>query len=187
MKIKESRKMSDKDVEKFFDTLDLIGKGMTGTKEESDAALSAFYSLIIDRDSAVAYVVNELVPVGMGDFISIQDLSDLTLKVIDERIQKRMAAYQCKDKYFEGADRSELQIDERYYERKKFDTLIMWLSQRAKYKFCYNVICTQLTKIAKAIVLAEDDYTRILHDCEAKAVKAMGKVGAPLFGHNQGE
>lgn len=184
MIIRESKKMSDQDVKKFFNTLELIGKGITGTKAESDAALSAFYSLIIDRDSAVDYVVNELIPVGMADFISKQDLTDLVLKIIDERIQRRLATYQYKNQYVDGADRSELQIDERLYERKKLDTLTMWLSQRAKYKFCYNVICAQLTQVAKAIVMVEDDYTRILHDCETKAVEAMGKAGAPLFGRN---
>lgn len=184
MLIKKSKRMSDKDVKKFFDTLEIIGKGITGTKAESDAALSAFYSLIIDRDSAVDYVVDELIPVGMEDFFSKQDLTDLVLKVIDERIQRRLAAYQCKNQYFQGSDRSELRIDEYHYERKKFETLTMWISQRAKYKLCYKIICDQLTQVAKAIILVEDDYTRILHDCEAKAVEAMGKVGAPLFGRD---
>lgn len=53
MKIKESKKMSNADVLQFFNTLTLIGTSMSGPKDESDVALTAFYSLIISRSSVV--------------------------------------------------------------------------------------------------------------------------------------
>lgn len=74
MKIKESKKMSHKDVLQFFNTLTLIGTSMRGPKEESDVALTAFYSLIISRRSVVAYITRALAPIGLEKFMPTHEL-----------------------------------------------------------------------------------------------------------------
>ena len=91
MKIKESKKMSHKDVLQFFNTLTLLGTSMRGPKEESDVALTAFYSLIISRRSVVAYITRALAPIGLEKFMPTHELIAYIQKTVDERLMQRLA------------------------------------------------------------------------------------------------
>ena len=185
MKIKESKKMSHKDVLQFFNTLTLLGTSMRGPKEESDVALTAFYSLIISRRSVVAYITRALAPIGLEKFMPTHELIAYIQKTVDERLMQRLATYSCQKTEYDDTKvcverRSELTLDEDRYTDKRNESLTMLFSKRAKYNFCYNVICTQLNKIAQAMAMTID-YATILHESEQRLLTAMGKENEPLF------
>ena len=180
MKIKESKKMSHKDVLQFFNTLTLLGTSIRGPKEESDVALTAFYSLIISRRSVVAYITRALAPIGLEKFMPTHELIAYIQKTVDERLMQRLATYSCQKTEYDEERRSELTLDEDRYTEKRNESLTMLFSKRAKYNFCYNVICTQLNKIAQAMAMTID-YATILHESEQRLLTAMGKENEPLF------
>lgn len=177
--------MSHKDVLKFFNTLTLIGTSMRGLEEESTAALTAFYSLIMNRSSVVAYITSALAPIGIEKFMPTHELSTYITKTVDEHLKQRLATYSCQKTEYDETKvcverRSELTLDADRYTNKRNESLTMLFSKRAKYNFCYNVICTQLNKIAQAMAMTVD-YATILHESEQQLLAAMGKENEPLF------
>lgn len=177
MKIKESKKMSNEDVEKFFDTLEIIGRGITGTQEESEAAFSAFYSLIMSRRQVVSKLYDMLVPIDRKPLASGITLMKLIESVLDTDLMQRLATFACKKTYL---DSTELDTIRDEYWIKKNKNLYLLCSKKAKYKYCYKVIHEQLAKVAQMISKTREYYA-FLSECEKETLKTMDKEGAPLF------
>lgn len=177
MKIKESRKMSNKDVEKFFDTLEIIGRGITGTQEESEAAFSAFYSLIMSRRQVVSEVFDMLVPIDRKPLTSGLTLMGLTQNTVDTDLTQRLATLACKKIYL---DNTELDTVRGEYRSRRSRNLHLLCSKKAKYKYCYKIICKQLAKVAQ-VMSKTREYYAFLSECEKETLNTMDKEDAPLF------
>lgn len=180
MRMKESKKMSNKDVEKFFDTLQLIGKGFTGTQQQSETALSVFYSLIMSRRQVVSTLCDMLIPIDRRPMASRLTLKSLVQDKIDAEIMERFGTFACKVQCL--GELTELdKARENYFDRWA-SNLYLCCSKKAKYKFCYRVILDQLSKIAKELALTSEYFT-FLSACEAEVLETLGTEGAPLFGN----
>ncbi len=177
MKIKESKKMSNKDVGKFFDTLEIIGRGVTGTQEESEAAFSAFYSLIMNRKQVVSKLFDMLVPIDRKPLTSGLTLMGLIQNTVDIDLAQRLATLACKKIYL---DNTELDTIRGEYWSKRSRNLYLLCSKKAKFKYCYKVIYRQLAKVAQMMSKTREYYA-FLSECEKEALKTMGKEDAPLF------
>lgn len=179
MKIKESKKMSHKDVERFFDTLQLIGKGFTGTKQQSETALSVFYSLIMSRRQVVSTICDMLTPIDRKPMGSRLILKGLVQDKIDTEIAERLATFACKVLYLDKL--TELDNERENYHSTRAYNFHVCCFKTAKYKFCYEVVYRQLAKIAKSLSLMNEYFT-FLSACEAEVLESLGTEGAPLFG-----
>lgn len=179
MKIKESKKMSNADVERFFDTLQIIGKGFTGTKQQSETALSVFYSLIMSRRQVVSTICDMLTPIDRKPMGSRLILKGLVQDKIDTELAERLATFACKVLYLDKL--TELDNErENYYSTRAYNFRVC-CSKTAKYEFCYEVVYRQLAKIAKSLSLMNEYFT-FLSACEAEVLESLGTEGAPLFG-----
>ena len=168
MKIKESREMSNKDVEKFFDTLEIIGNGITGTQEESEMALSAFYSLIMSRRQVVSEVFNMLIPIDRKPLTSGLTLMGLIQDKVDTTLMQKLTTFVHKEIY----------LDE-YWSRRNDDPYL-FCSKKAKYKYCYKIIQEQLAKVAKTMSKTREYYV-FLSECEKEILSTLSEEDAPLF------
>lgn len=177
MKIKESRKMSNKDVEKFFDTLEIIGRGITGTQEESEAAFSAFYSLIMSRSQVVSEVFDMLVPIDRKPLTSGLTLMKLIQNTVNTDLAQRLATLACKKTYL---DNTELDMIRDEYWSKRSGNLYLLCSKKAKYKYCYKIIREQLAKVAQ-VMSKTREYYAFLSECEKETLNTLDKEDAPLF------
>lgn len=177
MKIKESRKMSNKDVEKFFDTLEIIGRGITGTQEESEAAFSAFYSLIMSRRQVVSKLYDMLVPIDRKPLASGITLMKLIELMVDTDLAQRLATLVCKKTYL---DNTELDTVRGEYRSRRSRNLHLLCSKKAKYKYCYKIICKQLAKVAQ-VMSKTREYYAFLSECEKETLNTLDKEDAPLF------
>lgn len=180
MRIKESKKMSTKDVEKFFDTLQLIGKGFTGTKQQSETALSVFYSLIMSRRQIVFTLCDMLTPVDRRPMASRLVLKGLVQDKVDAEIMERLSTFACKVQYLDNT--TELDKARINHFDRRASSLYLCCSKKAKYKFCYGVILEQLAKIAKQLAMTSEYFT-FLSACETEVLETLGTEGAPLFGN----
>lgn len=177
MKIKESRGMSNKDVEKFFDTLEIIGRGVTGTQEESEAAFSAFYSLIMSRRQVVSEIFDMLVPIDRKPLTSGLTLMGLIQNMVDTDLAQRLATLACKKIYL---DNTELDTIRGEYQSRKSKNLYLLCSKKAKYKYCYKIIRKQLAKVAQVMSKTKEYYS-FLSECEKETLNTLDKEDAPLF------
>lgn len=177
MKIKESKKMSNKDVEKFFDTLEIIGRGVTGTQKESEAAFAAFYSLIMSRRQVVSKIFDMLVPIDRKPLTSGLTLMGLIENTVDTDLMQRLATLACKKTYLDSTELDTIR-DEYWIKRNK--NLYLLCSKKAKFKYCYKVINEQLAKVAQMISKTREYYT-FLSECEKEALSTLDKEDAPLF------
>lgn len=179
MRIKENKKMSNKDVEKFFDTLYLIGKGFTGTQQQSETALSVFYSLIMSRRQVVFALCDMLTPIDRRPMASRLVLKGLVQDKVDAELMARLATFACKVQYLDKL--TELDNERENYDSTRAYNFHMYCSKTAKYKFCYEVVYRQLAQIAKSLSLTNEYFT-FLSACEAEVLESLGTEGAPLFG-----
>lgn len=177
MKIKESKKMSNADVERFFDTLKIIGKGFTGTKQQSETALSVFYSLIMSRRQVVSTICDMLTPIDRKPMGSRLILKGLVQDKVDAELAERLATFACKVLYLDKL--TELDNERENYH--SADNFRVCFFKTAKYEFCYEIVYRQLAKIAKSLSLTNEYFT-FLSACEAEVLESLGTEGAPLFG-----
>lgn len=177
MKIKESREMSNKDVEKFFDTLEIVGRGITGTQEESEMAFSAFYSLIMSRRQVVREVFDTLVPIDRKPLTSGLTLMGLIQSFLDITLMQRLATLACKKIYL---DNTELDTIRGEYRSKRSKNLYLLCSKKAKYRYCYKIIQEQLAKVAQTMSKTREYYV-FLSECEKETLDTLDIEDAPLF------